>query len=298
MTIHIFEECAKPEGLVSPPDRRIRMFPRSLLMAGLYFIGIVNGLAGQVADAIGREGFLVAVLDTFGINAIVLFACVTALNLIVRSGPSPVRGPDLAMAMGFALLVLVPNNRVSWFAVALLALYELVFRRGDARAVAAASILLGVTVTQFWIRPVISLFAGPLTHFDATLVAFVLGFLGDGVGRSGNVIDTGSDFTLAIMVSCSSLTNLSLAGLCWLTVTRAFRPIWSLREWRGFALLAAGVVTLNVSRMVLMGLDLSLYRLLHDGIGAPIFNLITLTFALAVSIYGIRHELGLRPARA
>lgn len=265
---------------------------RPHLMAGLYTIGVVNGLIGVlVAGTMTQPDILSAVYNTFGLNVVVLLACAIGVRLSLHGTPEPANATDLMVAAIFALITIDPKSSVSWIGITLLSLYDLVFRRAGACSTAAGSVFLAVSTQQLWGRSLANLLAVPLSVMDATLVAAVLRVVHPGVSRTGSVIDTGAGHSLAIMLGCSSFHNVSLGLLCWVAITRAARPSWQRSDLKAGAVIIAAIVGLNVTRLVLMGIDLPLYERVHSDPGATIFNLAVLMTALAVSAYGVRHEL-------
>jgi hypothetical protein len=59
--------------------------------------------------------------------------------------------------------------------------------------------------------------------------------------------------------------------------------------WCGTAV--AAVVSINVIRLAMMGLNVDYYQLLHSSTGNTAVNLITTTVAIGICVYGLRREL-------
>jgi hypothetical protein len=90
---------------------------------------------------------------------------------------------------------------------------------------------------------------------------------------------------------CSSLANVSLAFLCWVTISQfvghkksAYDILWCL-------LACASVVAVNVIRISLMGLSLLRYNEIHNPWGDAVVNTIILGLTIGVCILGVRREL-------
>ena len=79
-----------------------------------------------------------------------------------------------------------------------------------------AVILLATTVPMLWSRLLFQFFANLILEIDASLVCWLLG-----TRRTGNLVEfADGNGVLAILPSCSSLANVSLAFLCWITVSQ------------------------------------------------------------------------------
>jgi len=96
---------------------------------------------------------------------------------------------------------------------------------------------------------------------------------------------------LVIMPPCSSLANMSLAFLCWITVSefaghrRALTDLW-------WCLLAcSSVLAINVGRLSVMGISLGHYEAIHNQIGSAVTDVMILTLTLGWSFLGVRREL-------
>jgi exosortase/archaeosortase family protein len=83
---------------------------------------------------------------------------------------------------------------------------------------------------------------------------------------------TGPDgWGVVIISSCSSFHNLSLAMLCWLTVSRWRHQDWQARDFVIGAAIGVTMILFNVVRICLMSWDHSLYHYWHDGPGAEAY---------------------------
>jgi hypothetical protein len=122
---------------------------------------------------------------------------------------------------------------------------------------------------------------------DASLVGWLLG-----TERIGNMVRFANDGGyLVILRGCSSLANMSLAFLSWITVSEHFghrrgrSDLW-------WCLLACGsVFAINVGRMSLMGLSLQHYEAVHSPIGNAVADTLIVIVTLGWSFLGVRREL-------
>ena len=93
------------------------------------------------------------------------------------------RSADLAIAVVFLGLVILPIFTLSWVAVTGLSLYILLFANDSPTRKRGALIMLALTVPMLWGRLLFQLFERPILEIDATLSACLLGT--DRVGNYG-----------------------------------------------------------------------------------------------------------------
>src|SRR5262249_9401824 len=146
------------------------------------------------------------------------------------------------------ILVVLPIFAFSWVAVMGLSLYILLFVDGNSSQKRGASILLAVTVPMLWTPLLIQFFEQPLLRVDAALVAWV-----NGSERLGDLVrfSQGSGY-VQIAPGCASITNLSLAFLCWVCVTQWANHPWSFADIVWCLLASFSAVAVNVFRMSAM----------------------------------------------
>jgi exosortase/archaeosortase family protein len=258
---------------------------RGEYFAGLFIVGCVSGLASRIVRSVEEIGWAQAIFKTFDISVIVLFSCVAGLALIARDPGRGVSSFEMALGTVFILLVILPIGPLSWIAVAGLSLYVLLFsdvaasRRGG-------SILLAVTVPMLWSRMLFHFFANYILAADALLVSWLLG-----THRTGNVVDfADKSGQLVIYQGCSSLANVSLAFLCWVTLSQLvshksrYDFLWCL-------LACAAVVSVNVTRITFLGMTEWHYDTFHNGWGDAAANIIILVLIVGICALGVRREL-------
>jgi hypothetical protein len=260
---------------------------RNEFFAGLFFLGSVNGIAAKAIAAVHRVGWLDAVIGTFDVSAIVLIACASGLWLTMCGGRQSVTPFDLVISVVVLALIALPIGGLSWIAVSGLALYILLFTDADPPMRRGALILLAATMPMLWSRLLFQFFANFILEIDASLIGLLLG-----TERTGNMIRFANDGGyLVILQGCSSLANMSLAFLCWITVSeclghrRALSDLW-------WCFLACGsVLVINVGRMSVMGISLQHYEAIHNPIGEAVTNAMILIVMLGWSFLGVRREL-------
>ncbi|HEY0833861.1 MAG TPA: hypothetical protein VGE72_08125 [Azospirillum sp.] len=267
--------------------------PRGQLMAGLYLVGLINGLAPDVGAAIAKHGVAMAAANLFGVTIIELLASVLAVRLALRGGATAVpTAADLGVGAVFLVLMALPSPQASWMAIGLLAGFDLLRNRAPDWSRAAAVILLALSVHEVWGRVAVNLLAMPLTNLEAAAVAFTLGLMRDGIVLNGNLIDAPDGFGLAIVAGCLSMHYISAGLVCWVAITQAARPAWKGRDLVTGALVVLAMFALNHARLVGMGFGTEAYEALHSDLGAQILGLATLAIAAAIAVWGVRDDLG------
>jgi exosortase/archaeosortase family protein len=288
MTATTTSEVASPRrGLIVALQRSIT---RDEFFVGLYILGCTNGLLGRVLQSTSFSSWEGA-LAGIDINVIVLFAAFAGISTALTSDRDQLRGMDLAVGALFLSLVVLPIYPISWLAITGLCLYVIAFANGNADRRRGAIILLALSVPMLWSRLVFQFFANLVLDADAALVSSLLG-----TGRAGNMVGfaDGSGY-MVVLQRCSSLANMSLAFLCWISVTQWAKHRWSPADllWSGLA--CAAVIAVNVTRISLMGINRSWYEALHNDWGDLVANTLMLALMVGFSVMGARRELFARP---
>src|SRR5262245_35713263 len=115
---------------LTAPSRRLldalrNSIARDEFFAGLYILGCANGLLGRILLAMKTEGWT-GLLHVY-VSVIVLFAFFAGISLTLSGGRDELRSADLAVAVVFLGLVILPIFALSWAAVTGLSLYILLF---------------------------------------------------------------------------------------------------------------------------------------------------------------------------
>jgi exosortase/archaeosortase family protein len=227
--------------------------------------------------------------DLGAIGAFQFMAWYVIFSLLRTSDPIPAtRWRDLLVAAAFCLLILLPTSRATWVAATGIAIYLFIFNEDDPQLRAAATVLAGLSVQEFWGHIFFNLVASPLLSAEAAAVGTLLVAVRPGTAWHGNVISGSNGFGIIVYSGCSSFHNLSLAVLCWLAVSR-----WrNQNRWRQdlvmFGVVAVTMILLNLLRLCLMAWDMDLYDYWHEGMGAHIFAIGASVTILSISLYGSR----------
>jgi len=258
---------------------------RDQLFAGLYILGCVNGLFGRVLLALTSEGW--AGLLGVDISVIVLFACFAGFSTLLQQDREDIRSMDLAVGSLFLLLVALPIFALSWVAVTGLSLYILLSANAGSARQRGALILLALTVPMLWGRLVLQIFASPILQMDSMLAAMLLG-----TERVGNLVAfaDGTGY-MVLIAACSSFTNMSLAFLCWVSVTQWANHRWSPIDIVWSSLACVAVISINAVRIALTGMSHGNYELVHSSLGSQIFGMVILVVTIGISVFSARREL-------
>lgn len=264
-----------------------RSISREEFFATLCILSLANSFALDVADYLFKHGPLEAILNTFGISAILWFASYLGVSLIVRENGGEVNAVDLVFGAGALLLILIPSSAPSKLALTILSLHLLVCSEDRSPQWRGAIVLLATTLPLLWSPLLFQSLSKFILQIDASLVARALGTV-----RHGNLVRFADDSGyLVIYPGCSSLKNLSLTFLCWVVVAQAVKHRRTTMDplWCGLACLS--VIAVNVIRISLMGLSEWHYGALHNEFAGAIFNTVELALALGFSVLGMRREI-------
>ena len=266
--------------------RIARQLPRGEFFAGLFLLGCASGLASRVIFSVKRLDWADAVFNTFEVSAVVWISCAVGVALVLRDRTTGVRALDIAMAVGFVFLVVLPVGPLSWLGIAALSLY-VILTTSIASSRRGATILLATTVPMLWSKLLFRLFANPILKIDASLVGWILG-----THQRGDIVEfADGSGVLVILPGCSSLANVSLAILCWVTMSQAVCHQKSAYDLLWCLMACISVVAVNVTRISLMGLSQRHYAILHGPWGDLVCNTIILSLIVGVSVLGVRREL-------
>ena len=281
MIAHLNEVMARGSVL-----RMARELPRGEFFAGLLALGCVSGLASRMIQSVNRLGWVDALFNTFEISAIVLVSCAAGVSLVLRERTTGVRSSEFAMGAGFVLLVILPIGPLSWLAVTALSLY-IIISTNVASSRRGAFILLAVTVPMLWSRLLFQFFANLILQIDASLVGWILG-----THRTGAIVGfADGSGVLVILPACSSLANMSLAFLCWVTISQLVSHKKSAYDLLWCLLACISVIAVNVTRISVEGLSQWHYATFHSPWGDAVGNTIILGLLVGLSVLGVRREL-------
>lgn len=267
------------------PSRTVWELPRGEYFAGLFALGCVSGLASRIIQSVNRLGWEDALVNTFEISVIVWISCAAGISLVVRDRATGVRASDLAVGAGFVFLVILPIGPLSWLAVTALSFYVISTNSGSPRR--GALILLAATVPMLWSRLLFQFLANLILQIDASLVGWILR-----TRRTGDLVEfADGSGVLVILPACSSLANVSLAFLCWVTVSQSVCHKKSAYDLFWCAMACISVIAVNVARISFMGLSQWHYATFHTPWSDAVSNITILGLIVGFSVLGVRREL-------
>jgi Transmembrane exosortase (Exosortase_EpsH) len=195
---------------------------------------------------------------------------------------------DWAVVLGLCLIVFLPNRRAAWIAATAIGLYSALLSGGDRKVRSCGIVLLALSVQEFWGRQLFELIASPLLRAEAAVVGTILRTMQHGAAWQDNVITDQSGWGIVIYPFCSSFHNVSLALLCWVTVSRLSCDTWQGRDFAIAGLIGLAMIAMNVTRLLLMSFNENFYHYWHDGAGSQIFAIGASLFVLLASLYAAR----------
>ncbi len=199
---------------------------------------------------------------------------------------TPASRLDLTVGFAVCLMNFMPGKMSAGIPVTILAAYLLATSAGDEKIKAAAAVLLGLALNGLWGPKILDLFAYYLVRIDAALVGAALMLTKSDIVWNDNIVGMANGHSIIIYASCSSLHNISLGLLCWVSIKSLVRSYWLRTDiWIGL-LVCAVVVLLNVGRLCLTALSPEQYDYWHGGFGEQIFVWVTTLTVLSISLWG------------
>jgi exosortase/archaeosortase family protein len=259
---------------------------RGEFFAGLFALGCLSGLTSRIIQSGRQLGWTEAFFNSFEISIIIWISCACGTALVLRDRAIGLRSSERVLATCLVLLIVLPIGPLSWFAVTALSVYLLIFEN-CASSRRGAFILLATTVPMLWSRLLFQFFATPILQIDASLVAWILG-----THRNGDLVQfADGSGVLVILPTCSSLANVSLAFVCWATVSGLVRHRKTAYDLIWCLMACCSVIVVNVTRISFMGLSQHHYAAFHSAWGDAIGNTSIFILIVGFSVLGVRREL-------
>jgi hypothetical protein len=209
-----------------------------------------------------------------------VFRLIFKSDIAVRS-----RLVDFVIGVILCLFVFLPMSHFIWLAATGVAVYWYLASPDELNLRSAAIVLGALSVQELWGHMLFHLLEYPLLSAETAVVGSLLEVVRAGTVWQGNVITGPDGYGIIIYEWCSAFHNLSLAMLCWVTISNLQQRSWDIRECALGALIAAVMILENVSRLCLMAWNLDLYHYWHDGAGSEVFAVGASLSVLAIGLY-------------
>lgn len=227
------------------------------------------------------------VSDFLAIGIFQYLAWYVVFRLLVSSDRAPeARSRDFLIIAALCLPIFLPTSKMVWVAATGIALYLWLFNQGDPKVRAAGIVLAALSVQELWGHIFFNLVTFPLLRAETACVGTLLEAVRPGTIWHDNAITGPNGYGIVIINSCSSFHNLSLAMLCWLTVSMLRHQDWRVRDFVIGGAIGVTMILFNVVRICLMAWNIDLYHYWHDGIGAEMYAIGASLTILLMSLYG------------
>jgi hypothetical protein len=260
------------------------LLPRALCFAAAAVLAVVNARAPVILGDVAASGLVNSLMRLFGVSAVVWFACYAMAALALRDRrPSRLSAGDGAV---LAMLILACLAPVVLAATAMLLGAGLWLWRTSAAGTAdraVALILLGLAAHFVAAPLILSLFGPIILAIDSFFAALFTGTAVD-----GNLINyRGVDGGYVVFGGCSSVGNMSLGLLMWITLAQLFalRPDRRLAIY--FLASMGALFAINTVRLVSFAWFPAAMDDLHHGVGAALFAWASLIAMAAIAGAGI-----------
>jgi hypothetical protein len=212
-----------------------------------------------------------------GLQAFEFFGAVVSLYLLAKGRPGPASWLDW---LGGAFVLFIATIGFAGTSATLFALYLFFRDRQDLNTTAAGTVAAAVTVQAVWAPLLFSKLSFLFLQVDAGVVGWLVSLFVPGSSWNGTIISTPSGHEVQIQETCASFHNLSLASLCWITLSMLHRPYWV----KGDIVtgLIAGLIQFgfNIWRLAFVCLSLPMYEFWHEGSGKHIFSAVATACAI------------------
>jgi hypothetical protein len=211
------------------------------------------------------------------LGAFEFFGAAVSLYLLSRGR---LGNASLLDCLGCASAILVACIGFTGSSITLFAFYLFARDRRDMNTRAAGTVGAAVAVQAVWAPLVFSKISFLLLQIDTDVVGWLVSQFVPGASWSGTVVYTPSGHNVAITSPCASFHNLSLASLCWVTLSMLHRSYW-VKSDIYIGLVAALIqFGFNVWRLVFVCLSLPMYEFWHEGFGKHIFSAVATACAI------------------
>ena len=246
----------------------------------------MNGFAGKIATSVFNRPPVLAIVDLGGVSAIAWFAIGSLFTMSNESAAQATATSRDRRVAGLVLfLSFLPLNFAAAIGLLLCGLYLAATSWSDAIEGRLATVMIALTGPLIWGRFLLALMGPFLLGLDAQMAGLLAG-----ASVQGNVVAMRDGGSLYVALGCSSVHNMSLAVLLFVTLTQRLRLRYTpLLVATGIGA-ALSMTAVNVLRLAALARFPQHFDLIHTGWGGTMFGLISFVAAGAVIIGGIRAE--------
>jgi hypothetical protein len=199
----------------------------------------------------------------------------------------PIRRPN-AFDIAGAIIVCLVGCFNSAAGLAALSLFLIMTGPSDVRRLAAATVFAALFAQQAIVPIIYELLIQKMTQLDTMLVGSTVELTIPGATWHGDTITVPSGHHIEVMAGCCSFTNVSLAFLSWVALTKFERPEWHPLDIAVLAAAAGSQILLNTIRIYFMAMSFDMYLYWHMGRGSQIFAAIASAAVVLISAFGAR----------
>jgi hypothetical protein len=280
VVIETLPGTAETRGALELPRRDVFIWTCVII-----FLNQIFGIAKETTPASFAEMFT----DFAAIGVFQLMAWYAIFRLLFLSeAASAAHSRDILVAAALCLLIFLPSSHMIWAAALGVGVFGLFVNKGDPKLLSAGIILVALSVQQCWGRIFFRIFEIPLLRAETAVVGTIMQIARAGTQWQDNVIIGPGGFGIVMYDWCSSFHNLSLAMLCWLTVTNLRNQSWQPRDFIVGCVVGATMILSNIARLCLMSWNIDLYEYWHAGAGEQIFDAGASAMVLLISLIGSR----------
>lgn len=172
------------------------------------------------------------------------------------------------------ICVLVPSSLFSWVGILFAAL---AYRKQTGSFNGEVMLLVMLALSFLWRDSLFKITSGFILNAETWLIGVTLSPFFPELSVYKNHLLLSEAHNLSIGVGCSVFCNLSLVILGWMSIYyllgyRKMNVLW-------FVCILAVLIVTNIVRIGLMSIDYQTYVLVHEGVGATVYN----TFLILVS---------------
>lgn len=260
--------------------------PRARVFAWVAVVTVVNALATPILASIRIDGLPIALLDLFGVSAVIWFSlfAIGRLSADDEQDVPPIGRRDAVVLAVLVACSFVPISMVSAAAVFFGGAYCVATNRTGSATFRIGVVLVALSFSLLWGRVLLVALGPQLLSFDAGFVGWMAG-----TRSAGNLVYfAGSSEPFVVGVYCSSLHNVSLGALLWTSVSQMLRIAVD-RQWTvTCAGVALSVFLINALRLTAIAWYPEHFVTLHVGTLAQLFGASGLIASVLVILWGVR----------